>query len=133
MSKIDLAIQGYPSRPSLGSAARRSAKVWLCLTLIGADALALLVGFATGLRIEQPGTVSSDVWTSLLGGMVVYAGVAFQNQAYNPRCLTSALYSVRQVLLSFATTMLIFLLVVFSLKVTGSFAGPAATSSKPSW
>ncbi|WP_264757867.1 exopolysaccharide biosynthesis polyprenyl glycosylphosphotransferase [Sphingomonas cannabina] len=119
MSKIDLAIQGYPSRPSIGSAARRSAKVWLCLMLIGADALALLVGFAMGLQVEQPGSVSGHAWSSLLGGMVVYAGVAFQNQAYNPRCLTSPTKSCRAALLSFAATALIFLLAVFSLKVTG--------------
>jgi polysaccharide biosynthesis protein PslA len=119
MSKIDLAIHGYPSRTPFATAARRSAKVWLCLTLIGADALALLVGFAIGVEVEQPGTISSDVWTTLLGVMLVHAGIAFQNQAYTTKCLTSGLSSCRQALLSIAGTLLIFLLVVFSLKVTG--------------
>ncbi|UIJ47332.1 exopolysaccharide biosynthesis polyprenyl glycosylphosphotransferase [Sphingomonas cannabina] len=72
-----------------------------------------------GLQVEQPGSVSGHAWSSLLGGMVVYAGVAFQNQAYNPRCLTSPTKSCRAALLSFAATALIFLLAVFSLKVTG--------------
>jgi exopolysaccharide biosynthesis polyprenyl glycosylphosphotransferase len=119
MSKIDLAIHGYPSRTPFASAARRSAKVWLSLTLIGADALALLVGFAVGVQVEQPGTISGDVWTSLLGVILVHAGIAFQNQAYGTRCLTSAACTTRQALLSIAGTLLIFLLVVFSLKMTG--------------
>jgi len=119
MSKIDLAIHGYPSRTPFATAARRSAKVWLCLTLIGADALALLVGFAVGLQVEQPGVISSDVWTTLTGVILVHAGISFQNQAYGTKCLTSAACSVRQALLSIAATLLVFLLVVFSLKVTG--------------
>lgn len=119
MSKIDLAIQGRAWRTPLASAARRSAKIWLCLTLIGADALALLAGFAVGVHIEQPGRVSEDVWTSLLGVMLVHAAISFQNQAYNAKCLTSPLRSCRQALLSLAGTLLLFLLVVFSLKLTG--------------
>jgi exopolysaccharide biosynthesis polyprenyl glycosylphosphotransferase len=119
MSKIDLAIQGYPSRTPFASAARRSAKVWLCLTLIGADALALLVGFAVGVQVEQPGNISGDVWTSLLGVILVHAGISFQNQAYGIKCLTGVACSLRQALLSIAATLLLFLLVVFSLKVTG--------------
>lgn len=119
MSKIDLAIQGYPSRTPFASAARRSAKIWLCLTLIGADALAILLGFAIGIYVESPPQIGDGVWTALLGVLLVHAAIAFQNQAYNPRCLTSATTSARQAMLSLGTTMLIFLLVVFSLKVTG--------------
>lgn len=119
MSKIDLAIHGFPNRTPFATAARRSAKVWLCLTLIGADALALIIGFAIGLRVAQPGTISGDVWTTLLGVILVHAGISFQNQAYGTKCLTSALNSVRQSLVSIAATLLLFLLVVFSLKVTG--------------
>jgi polysaccharide biosynthesis protein PslA len=119
MSKIDLAIQGYPNRTPFASAARRSAKVWLCLTLIGADALALIIGFAVGLQVEQPGTISGDVWTTLVGVILVHAGISFQNHAYATKCLTNAINSVRKALLSVAATMLLFLLVVFSLKVTG--------------
>lgn len=119
MSKIDLAIHGYPNRTPFASAARRSAKVWLSLTLIGADTLALIIGFAIGLRVEQPGTISGDVWTSLLGVILVHVGISFQNQAYSTRCLTNAACSTRQALLSIAGTLLLFLLVVFSLKVTG--------------
>ena len=127
MSKIDLAIHGYPSRTPFATAARRSAKVWLCLTLIGADALALLVGFAIGVRVEQPGMISSDVWTTLLGVMLVHAGIAFQNQAYATKCLTSGLSSCRQALLSIAGTLLVFLLtgipVAFGLAATGLLFG----------
>jgi polysaccharide biosynthesis protein PslA len=119
MSKIDLAIRGYPSRTPLAAAAKRNAKVWLCLTLIGADALALLAGFVVGLQVEQPGSISDGVLTSILSALLVHAGISFQNQAYSTKCLTSATTSVRQALLSLAGTMLLFLLVVFSLKVTG--------------
>ncbi|MBO9621736.1 MAG: exopolysaccharide biosynthesis polyprenyl glycosylphosphotransferase [Sphingomonas sp.] len=119
MSKIDLAIRGYPSRTPFAAAAKRNAKVWLCLTLIAADAVALLAGFAVGLQVEQPGSVSANALTSLAGVLLVHAGIAFQNQAYSTKCLTSATASVRQALLSLAGTMLLFLLVVFSLKVTG--------------
>lgn len=119
MSKIDLAIHGYPSRTPFAAAARRSAKVWLCLAVICADALALLVGFAVGVQVEQPGTISGDVWTSLLGVILVHAGISFQNQAYGTKCLTSMACSLRQAALSIAATLLVFLLVVFSLKVTG--------------
>ncbi|QAY79905.1 exopolysaccharide biosynthesis polyprenyl glycosylphosphotransferase [Sphingosinicella sp. BN140058] len=87
--------------------------------MIGADALALFVGLLVGLHIAQSGSISDGVWTFFLGGMIVYFAVAFQNQAYNPKVLTSATASVRQVVVSLAATMLIFLLVVFSLKVTG--------------
>ncbi|AQR72322.1 sugar transferase [Sphingomonas sp. LM7] len=119
MSKIDLAIHGYPSRTPFATAARRSARVWLCLTLIGADALALIIGFAIGLRVEQPGMISGDVWTTLAGVLLIHAGISFQNQAYSTKCLTSAACSTRQALLSIAATLLIFLLAVFSFKVTG--------------
>ncbi|WP_404337290.1 exopolysaccharide biosynthesis polyprenyl glycosylphosphotransferase [Sphingomonas sp. MMS12-HWE2-04] len=119
MSKIDLAIRGYPDRMPLATMARRSAKVWFSLSLIGADALALLVGFLVGVGIEDRGAISGDAWTSLLGVIVVFTGVAFQNQAYSARCLTSGTASCRQVLLSISTTLLIFFLVVFSLKLTG--------------
>ncbi|HVJ00953.1 MAG TPA: exopolysaccharide biosynthesis polyprenyl glycosylphosphotransferase [Sphingomonas sp.] len=119
MSRIDLAIRGYPSRTPFAAAARRNAKIWLCLTLIAADALALLAGFAVGLQVEQPGSVSTSALTSLAGVLLVHAGIAFQNQAYSTKCLTSGTTSVRQALLSLAGTMLLFLLVVFSLKVTG--------------
>jgi exopolysaccharide biosynthesis polyprenyl glycosylphosphotransferase len=119
MSEIDLAIRGFPTHLTFASAAKRSVKVWLCLALIGADALALLAGFMIGVQVRQPWTVSADAWTSLLGAMLVYAAVAFQNQAYGPKCLVNAITSCRQAILSLAATMLIFLLVLFSLKVTG--------------
>lgn len=119
MSKIDLAIRGYPSRAPFAVAARRNARVWLCLALIGTDALALLGGFAMGLQVEQPASLSDGLLTSIMGALLVHAGIAFQNQAYGVQCLTSATTSVRQALLSLAGTMLLFLLVAFSLKVTG--------------
>jgi lipopolysaccharide/colanic/teichoic acid biosynthesis glycosyltransferase len=117
--KADLAIRNQLHRTGFAPAARRNLKISLCLALIGADALALLVGFVVGLHIAQPGSISDGVWTSFFGGMLVYFAVAFQNQAYNPKALTSATTSVRQAIVSLAATMLIFLLVVFSLKVTG--------------
>src|SRR3546814_14172162 len=55
----------------------------------------------------------------MFGALLVHAAIAFQNQAYNPRCLTKPLKSCRQTLISFATTLLVFLLAAFSLKVTG--------------
>src|SRR3546814_11897851 len=55
----------------------------------------------------------------MVGALLVHAAIAFQNQAYNPRCLTRPLKSCRQTLISFATTLLIFLLAAFSLRVTG--------------
>src|SRR3546814_5293117 len=55
----------------------------------------------------------------MLGALLVHATIAFQNQAYIPRCLTKPLKSCRQTLISFATTLLVFLLAAFSLKVTG--------------
>jgi len=120
MSKIDLAIHDFPRPSPLMAAAKRSAKIWLCLILIAGDMLALLVGFAVGAQIEQPNSISADVWTSLIGVLLVFAAVAFQNQAYNPKCLTSGTTSTRRALTSLAATMLLFLLVFFSLKVTGT-------------
>lgn len=119
MTKIDLAIQGVPVRTPLAKAARRNAKIWLCLWLMAADAVALGFGFAVALVVEEPRTISDGLWTAMAGALFVHAAIAFQNQAYNPRCLTKPSKSCRQALLSFATTLLVFLLVAFSLKVTG--------------
>ncbi|MDQ0251551.1 exopolysaccharide biosynthesis polyprenyl glycosylphosphotransferase [Sphingomonas kyeonggiensis] len=119
MTKIDLAIQGVPIRTPLAKAARRNAKIWLCLWLMAADAVALAFGFAVALVVEEPRTISDGLWTAMAGALFVHAAIAFQNQAYNPRCLTKPSKSCRQALLSFATTLLVFLLVAFSLKVTG--------------
>src|SRR3546814_14749293 len=55
------------------------------------------------------------------GALFVQAAIAFQNQAYNPRCLTEPVKSCRQTLTSFAMTLLVFLLVAFSLGVTSKF------------
>ncbi|MHA4835610.1 exopolysaccharide biosynthesis polyprenyl glycosylphosphotransferase [Sphingopyxis sp. MSC1_008] len=119
MTKIDLALQGAPVRTPLAKAARRDAKIWLCLGLIALDAAALAVGFAVMLMIEQPRIISDGMLTAMLGALFVHFAIAFQNQAYNPRCLTHPVKSVRQTLLSFATTLFVFLLVAFSLRITG--------------
>ena len=119
MTKIDLALQGAPVRTPLAKAARRDAKIWLCLGLIALDAVALAVGFAVTLMIEQPRHISDGLLTAMLGALFVHFAIAFQNQAYNPRCLTRPVKSVRQTLLSFATTLFVFLLVAFSLRITG--------------
>jgi len=119
MTKIDLALQGAPVRTPLAKAARRNAKIWLCLGLMALDAFALACGFAVTLIIEQPRGISDGLLTAMLGALLVHAAIAFQNQAYNPRCLTRPVKSCRQTLISFATTLLVFLLVAFSLRVTG--------------
>lgn len=119
MTKIDLALHGAPVRTPLAKAARRNAKIWLCLGLIALDAVALAFGFAVTLMIEQPRGVSDGLLTAMLGALLVHAAIAFQNQAYNPRCLTQPVKSCRQTLISFATTLLVFLLAAFSLRVTG--------------
>ena len=119
MTKIDLALQGAPVRTPIAKAARRDAKIWLCLGLMGLDAVALMAGFAVTLIIEAPRSISESLLTALLGALLVHAAIAFQNQAYNPRCLTKPLKSCRQTMLSFATTLLVFLLAAFSLRVTG--------------
>lgn len=119
MTKIDLALHGAPVRTPLAKAARRNAKIWLCLSLIALDAVALAFGFAVALIIEAPQHISDGLLTAMVGALLVHAAIAFQNQAYNPRCLTKPVKSCRQTLISFATTLLVFLLVAFSLRVTG--------------
>ncbi|MFZ3483662.1 exopolysaccharide biosynthesis polyprenyl glycosylphosphotransferase [Sphingomonas sp. 3-13AW] len=117
MSKIDFAITRSPTRTSLAKPRRRDAKIWLCLALMVADAFAILIGFSVGLAVEQPKTISGGLIPALIGALLVHAAIAFQNQAYNPRCLTQTTKSCRQALLSFGTTLLIFFLVAFSLRV----------------
>lgn len=119
MTKIDLALHGAPVRTPLAKAARRNAKIWLCLSLIALDAVALAFGFAVILIVEAPRSISDGLLTAMVGALLVHAAIAFQNQAYNPRCLTRPIKSCRQTLISFATTLLVFLLVAFSLRVTG--------------
>jgi exopolysaccharide biosynthesis polyprenyl glycosylphosphotransferase len=119
MTKIDLALHDASVRTPLAKAARRDAKIWLCLGLIALDAVALIFGFAVTLIIEAPRSISDGLLTAMAGALLVHAAIAFQNQAYNPRCLTKPVKSCRQTLISFATTLLVFLLVAFSLRVTG--------------
>lgn len=119
MTRIDLALHGAPIRTPLAKAARRNAKIWLCLSLIALDAVALAFGFAVILIIEAPRSISDGLLTAMIGALLVHAAIAFQNQAYNPRCLTKPIKSCRQTLISFATTLLVFLLAAFSLRVTG--------------
>ena len=126
MSKIDLAITACPSH-SASSAVTRTTKIWLCLALIAADALALLAGFAIGVEAGRPGPISQDAWTSFAGVILIHSVISFQNQAYTPKCLTRATLSCRQSLLSLAATTLIFLLAAFSLKITGSLPRLALT------
>lgn len=119
MTKIDLALHGAPLRRPLAKAARRDAKIWFCLGLMALDAMALAFGFLVTLMIEAPRSISDGLLTAMLGALLVHAAIAFQNQAYNPRCLTHPVKSCRQTLISFATTLLVFLLAAFSLRVTG--------------
>ncbi|ANI76525.1 MULTISPECIES: exopolysaccharide biosynthesis polyprenyl glycosylphosphotransferase [Sphingobium] len=122
MSKIDLAIEGSPSRQPVGAAVQRNVRLWLCLLLLVADMAALATGFALGLRTAGIPLLSSEFWQPLAGGMIVYGVVAFHNQAYNPICLTRVTPSLRNACFALAGTLLIFLLVVFSLKATGQLS-----------
>ncbi|CAM5602540.1 sugar transferase [Sphingobium scionense] len=122
MSKIDLAIAGTPSRQPTTAAFQRNARLWLSLVLLLADMMALTAGFVTGLRVAGIPILSMEVWQPLAGGILVYGTIAFHNQAYNPRCLTSMAASCRSAAMAFAGTLLIFLLVVFSLKVSDNFS-----------
>ena len=122
MSKIDLAIEGFPSRQPATAAVQRNVRLWLCLSLLIADMAALAAGFAIGLRVAGVPILSGDFWQPLAGGMIVYGVVAFHNQAYNPACLTRPTESLRNSIVAFAGTLLIFLLVVFSLKATGQLS-----------
>ncbi|WHO37321.1 sugar transferase [Sphingobium sp. AP49] len=122
MSKIDLAIEGTPSRQPATPAFQRNARLWLCLVLLLADMIALAAGFGIGLRAAGVPIVSMEFWQPLSGGILVYATIAFHNQAYNPRCLTGMAMSCRSAGMAFAGTLLIFLLVVFSLKATGNLS-----------
>lgn len=119
MSKIDLAIKGIPSRQPATAAGQRNARLWLCLLLLVADMAALATGFALGLRAAGLQWLANGQWQPLAGGMIVYAVLAFHNQAYNPHCLMRMTQSCRSATMALAGTLLIFLLVVFSLKATG--------------
>ncbi|MFD2427895.1 sugar transferase [Sphingobium scionense] len=94
----------------------------MSLVLLLADMMALTAGFVTGLRVAGIPILSMEVWQPLAGGILVYGTIAFHNQAYNPRCLTSMAASCRSAAMAFAGTLLIFLLVVFSLKVSDNFS-----------
>ena len=71
MSKIDLAIEGSPSRQPVGAAVQRNVRLWLCLLLLVADMAALATGFALGLRTAGIPLLSSEFWQPLAGGMIV--------------------------------------------------------------
>lgn len=122
MSKIDLAIEGSPSRQPASAAVQRNTRLWLCMLLLLADMAALATGFAIGLRVAGIPLLSADTWQPLAGGMIVYGVIAFHNQAYNPVCLVRMTPTCRSATLALAGTLLIFLLVVFSLKATGSLS-----------
>lgn len=122
MSKIDLAIAGSPSRQPTATAVLRNVRLWLCLGLLVADLVALAAGFAIGLRAAGVPVMSGEFWQPLAGGMIVFGIVAFHNQAYNPTCLTRLTPSLRNAGMALAGTLLVFLLVVFSLKATGQLS-----------
>ena len=122
MSKIDLAIEGFPGRQPTTSAVQRNVRLWLCLLLVAADMAALATGFGLGLRAAGVPLLFSGLWQPLGGGMIVYGIVAFHNQAFNPVCLTQLTPSLRNASLALAGTLLIFLLTVFSLKATGQLS-----------
>lgn len=122
MSKIDLAIEGVPSRQPASAAAQRNARLWLCLLMLIADMAALTTGFALGLRVADVPWLATGVWQPLAGGLIVYAVLAFHNQAYNPRCLTGMSLSCRSAVMALAGTLLIFFLVLFSLKATAQIS-----------
>ena len=122
MSKIDLAIEGFPSRQPTTAAVQRNVRLWLCLLLAAADMTALAIGFGLGFRASGVPLVLADLWQPLGGGMIVYGIVAFHNQVFNPICLTQLTPSLRNAALALAGTLLIFLLTLFSLKATGQLS-----------
>ena len=69
MTRIDLALHGAPIRTPLAKAARRNAKIWLCLSLIALDAVALAFGFAVTLIIEAPRSISDGLLTAMVGAL----------------------------------------------------------------
>jgi exopolysaccharide biosynthesis polyprenyl glycosylphosphotransferase len=122
MSKIDLAIKDIPRFQPATAASLRNVRLILCLFLLVADLVALTTGFALGLKAAGQPVMSNWLWQPLTGGMIVYGVLAFHNQAFNPRCLTSMTSSCRSAIMALAGTLLIFLLVVFSLKATGTLS-----------
>src|SRR3546814_20273242 len=96
MSKIDLAIKGVLSRQPSTAAGQRNARLWLCMLLLVADMAALATGFAFGLRAAGLQWLADGQWQPLAGGMIVYAVLAFHNQAYNPHCLMPMTQSCRR-------------------------------------
>ncbi|HAF41922.1 MAG TPA: sugar transferase [Sphingobium sp.] len=128
MSKIDLAIKDIPRFHPTTAASLRNIRLALCLLLLATDMVALATGFALGLRAAGLPTLSSALWQSMAGGMIVYGILAFHNQAFHPRCLTGITSSCRSAIMALAGTLLIFLLVVFSLKATDSLSRLGVTS-----
>jgi len=122
MSKIDLAIEGIPSRQPAKASGQRNARLWLCLLLLIADMAALVTGFALGSRLAGLSWLAADQWQPLGGGLIVYGVLAFHNQAYNPHCLTRMTQSCRSASMAFTGMVLIFLLVFFSLKATAELS-----------
>ncbi|MGH6612730.1 exopolysaccharide biosynthesis polyprenyl glycosylphosphotransferase [Sphingomonas sp.] len=122
MSKIDLAIHGFPSSQPSAAMVYRNARIWLCMGLVVADCVAIAAGFAVGAGVAPTGTVFPDFWTSLSAALLAYVIVAFNNQAYNPRCLTGSIVTSRSAIAAIAGTLLVFFLVVFSLKATSQLS-----------
>src|SRR3546814_7988671 len=97
MTKSDLALHGAHGRIPLAKAARRNAKIWLCLSLILLDAFALIAGFAVVLIVQAPQPVAGGLWTMMPGALFVQAAIAFQNQAYRSEEHTSELQSLMRI------------------------------------
>src|SRR3546814_10026264 len=68
---------------------------------------ALATGFAFGLRAAGLQWLADGQWQPLAGGMIVYAVLAFHNQAYNPHCLMHMTQSCRSATMAFAGTLLL--------------------------
>ncbi len=90
-----------------------------------ADMIALMVGFLVGSTITPITGTTAEVVAPLLAGMLVFGVLAFHNQAYDARCLTSALCSCRSAAIAFVSSILICLLLIFALKATNSLSRAA--------
>lgn len=122
MSRIDLAME--PNAPLLrqSTSVSRSVLLGLSVALGLADMIALLIGFLAGSTITPITGTPAEVAAPLLAGILVFGVLAFHNQAYDARCLTSVPCSCRSATLAFANSILIWFLIIFALQATDSLS-----------
>ncbi|WP_336969858.1 sugar transferase [Sphingobium aromaticiconvertens] len=122
MSRIDLAMEPNTSLLRQSRLVSRNVFLGLSAALCLADIIALLIGFLVGSTIAPITGTPTEVAAPLLAGILVFGVLAFHNQAYDARCLTSAPCSCRSAALAFASSTLICFLIIFALKATDSLS-----------